>query len=187
MIDDMELASLLDDVRSGSEAAFATLVGRVQVQVREWAGRHTDDRDAAEDIAQDVLIGLRRSVQRFDGRSRFSTWLYAVTRNAALDHRRTEHRRAELRAGMVAEVASVPAETQDDEVAQAVLRHFDALPPKQRLVFELVDLRGLEPAEVARQLGMNQVTVRAHLFKARRSIRTRMLASDKSLIREWLS
>ena len=191
MTDDTELAGLLEDVRAGSEEAFARLVAQVQGQVRDWARRHTDDLDVADDIAQDVLIGLRRSVHRFDGRSRFSTWLYAVTRNAALEHARVERRRRHLQETLPIEAAAMEAaltiDPANEVIQRLVLPHFDELPPKQRAVFELVDLRGIAPIDAARQLQMNHVTLRAHLFKARRSMRKRMLAAHHTLIAEWLS
>jgi RNA polymerase sigma-70 factor (ECF subfamily) len=192
MTDDRDLSSLVEEVRSGSTAAFAQLVVRVQSRVRVWAARFTDDPDVADDIAQDVLIGLQRSVHQYHGRSRFSTWLYAVTRNTAREQRRLDERRSALRDEHVApHIVATTREsdgTQDERtVAALILRYFDALPPKQRLIFELVDLRGHEPAEVARQLGMNQATVRAHLYKARRSIRARMLELHTPLILEFFS
>src|SRR4051794_25723122 len=94
--DDGDLPSLVDGVRAGRPTALDGLVARVHLRVRIWAARFADDDDAAEDIAQEVLIGLERRVKRFDGRSRFSTWLFTVTRNVALSQRRREQRRAML-------------------------------------------------------------------------------------------
>ena len=190
MTDEPELRSLIDDVRCGREAAFAQLIEQVQLRVRAWAVRFTDDSDAADDIAQEVLIGLQRSVQHYQGHSRFTTWLYSVTRNTAREHRRSDQRRSTLRAeqGEPDTVAAGMDDAHDARtVADLVLVYFDALPPKQRQVFELVDLRGMEPTDVARQLGMRPVTVRAHLFKARRSIRARMLQLHEPLMTEFLS
>lgn len=72
-------------------------------------------------------------------------------------------------------------------LAALALRYFDALPRRQRQIFELVDVRGMWPAEVAAQLGMEQVTVRAHLFKARRTIRAKMLEHHEQLLKEYMS
>jgi RNA polymerase sigma-70 factor (ECF subfamily) len=189
--DDGDLPSLVDGVRSGRPAAVDRLVARVQDRVRGWAGRFTDDADAADDVAQEVLIGLERRVKRFHGASRFSTWLFAVTRNVALSQRRRDQRRAML---LERRLESRPAEiaTAEDDpdlarLASLVLQYFEALPNKQRSIFEMVDLQGMTPAEVARQLGMEQVTVRAHLFKARRTIRGRMLEQHERLLKEYRS
>jgi RNA polymerase sigma-70 factor (ECF subfamily) len=186
---DEDLPSLVDEVRTGRPAALERLVARVERRVRLWAGRFTDDGDAADDVAQDVLIGLERRVQKFDGASRFSTWLFAVTRNVALSQRRREQRRAMLveRRGP-AEVEEVASANPDAvAIAQLALRYFDALPRRQRQIFELADIRGMTPAEIARDLGMEQVTVRAHLFKARRAIRAKLLENHERLLKEYQS
>jgi RNA polymerase sigma-70 factor (ECF subfamily) len=187
---DDELQKLVAEARSGRRASLERLLDHVQANVRRWAGRFASDDDAAEDIAQDVLIGLERRVQRFDGASRFSTWLFTVTRNVALSRRRRETRRAAL----FAEQQHVALDDQSDatdpdaaRLAALALRYFDELPPQQRRVFELVDIRGLAPAEVARRLSMEQSTVRGHLFKARRSIREQLLEHHERLLKEYRS
>jgi RNA polymerase sigma-70 factor, ECF subfamily len=188
--DDGDLPTLVDDARSGQTDAAERLVARVGARVREWAARFTDDDDAADDVAQDVLISLDRRVKHFRGTSRFSTWLFAVTRNVALSKRRRETRRAEiLRRHAVLSVVTVDEPTDPDttRLASLVLEYFDALPRRQRQIFELVDLRGMSPADIARELGMQQVTVRAHLFKARRAIRERMLENHERLLKEYRS
>ena len=190
MTDEPGLSTLIDDVRSGQQAAFAQLVSRVQSRVRMWAGRFTDDPDVADDIAQEVLIGLQRRVHSFRGQSRFSTWLFAITRNTAREQRRLEGRRAAIRAERDASDVAVDhnLDSHDERtVASLVLKYFDALPPKQRQIFQLVDLEGEAPAEVARRLGMRPSTVRAHLFKARRAIRVRMLELHEPLMTEFFS
>jgi len=155
------------------------------------AARFTDDEDAADDVAQEVLIGLERRVSRFSGASRFSTWLFAVTRNVALSQRSRDRRRAMLLERRL-EIAGIEQETVEQDpdavqLASLVMQYYDALPKRQRSIFEMVDLQGMTPAEVARQLGMEQVTVRAHLFKARRTIRTRMLEQHERMLKEYRS
>ncbi len=189
--DDAEIPALVDDIRAGQPAAFERLVARVRQRVQRWARRYTDDDDSAEDVAQEVLIGLEHRVHQFRGGSRFTTWLFTVTRSVALNHRRREQRRSELRVAHDAppDVLDRDAAADSDRatLAALILRYFDALPPQQRLIFRLVDLEGLEPAEVARQLGMRQVTVRANLFKARRTIRAKMLERHERLLMEYRS
>jgi len=188
--DDGDLPSLLEDVRAGRPAALNSLVARVQLRVRIWATRFASDEDAAEDIAQEVLIDLERRLGQFEGRSRFSTWLFTVTRNVALSQRRREQRRAALLQNHVGEpAASAPSEPNTDAktLVSFALRYVDALPRKQRLIFELTDIRGMTPADVARELKMEQVTVRAHLFKARRAIRAQLIANHERMLTEYRS
>ena len=75
----------------------------------------------------------------------------------------------------------------DSKLAQLVLRYFDELPARQREVFELADIQGLSAPEIGVRLGMKPVTVRANLFKARRTIRQRMLAHHSKLLEEYRS
>ena len=187
---DDDLPSLVDGVRHGRPAALERLVARIEQRVRVWAGRYTEDDDAAEDVAQDVLIDLERRVQKFDGASRFSTWLFAVTRNVALTRRRREQRRSDLFARRMQDEIrdeQVVADPDTAAIAQLALTYFDALPRRQRQIFELADIRGLTPAEIARELDMEQVTVRAHLFKARRAIRAKLLENHERLMQEYRS
>src|ERR1043165_5594764 len=175
--EDGDLPSLVDEVRAGKPAALDRLIARVQSRVRVWANRFTDDEDAAEDVAQQVLIGLDRRVKRFDGASRFTTWLFAVTRNVALSGRRKTARRASL-ASEHARAINEAAPSYDPDAARLaalVVKYFDALPARQRQIFELADLKGMTPTEIASRLGMEAVTVRGHLFKARRAIRAKLL------------
>ena len=67
-----------------------------------------------------------------------------------------------------------------ERIADYVRIFFTELPPKQREVFDLVDLQGHEPAEVARLLGTNAGTVRGNLFKARSALRARLLEDHPS-------
>ena len=185
--EDGDLPSLVDEVRAGKPAALERLIVRVQSRVRAWAIRFTGDEDAADDVAQQVLIGLDRRMKRFDGASRFTTWLFAVTRNVALSERRRTERRAVLVSehGVVANDARSPADPDAVRLAALVVKYFDALPARQRQIFELADLRGMTPTEIASRLGMEAVTVRGHLFKARRAIRAKLLQHHERLLEEY--
>jgi RNA polymerase sigma-70 factor (ECF subfamily) len=161
--------------------------------VRRWAGRLTRDGDDAEDVAQLVLLRLHERIGEFERRSRFSSWLYRVTRNVALDQRRIAARRSAILAPArgASAARSEPAEPVEDgdaaRIARLVRAQFDTLPARQREVFELADLRGVSPAEIATRLGIAPATVRVLLFKARRTIRVRMLAEHPRLLEEYLS
>lgn len=185
--DDGDLRSLIDGVRNDRPAAIDRLIDRVQARVRRWPRRFTDDVDEADDIVQEVLIDLEGRIRRYDGRSKFTTWLFTVTRNVALNRRRRVERRARLLAAHRPETESPDAVPDASPVAQLALAYFDELPAKQRLIFELCDLRGLRPSEAARQLGMEQATVRTHLFKARRTIREKLLLHHERLLEDYRS
>ncbi len=185
------LEALVRKAQSGDEEAFRQLVERCYRQVYRWALVRTGDADDADDVTQNVLVRLSTHLGRYDGRSRFTTWLYRVTANAAggfFRHRAARRRaveRLEQRAEGPAVIATDPiGEIHAANVAGVLRRFFQALPARQREILDLADLQGLGPAQIAQLLGMNPVTVRAHLFRARRTLRARMLEQHPALLED---
>jgi RNA polymerase sigma-70 factor (ECF subfamily) len=183
------LPSLIDEVREGDRGAFGRLAERIERTVHRWAESFTGDEDEADDVTQDVLILVQRRLPQFEGKSRFSTWLFRITRNVALNRRRRELRRnRRLEEMPPSPTSTITRDDFDDlRLARLVLRYFDDLPARQREVFELADIQGLSAPEIGVRLGMKPVTVRANLFKARRTIRQRMLAHHSKMVEEYRS
>jgi RNA polymerase sigma-70 factor, ECF subfamily len=184
--DRSDLPTLISGAQAGDRGAFTRLAELVQERVRGWAASFTEDSDDAEDVTQDVLILVHRRLPQFEGKSRFSTWLYTITRNVALDAATPVERRLETMDAPV-EFVEIREEFDEATLTSLVLRYFDELPARQREVFELSDIDGLSAPEVAARLGMKAVTVRANLFKARRTIRQRMLEHHSTLLEEYRS
>ena len=143
----------------------------------------TGDPNDAEDVAQLVLMKMMTSMEGFDGRSKVTSWVYRITRNASLDHQR--RRKREQRLAEKAEwLARAEAPRLDDPLDDIEMKRtlrlirtlLRELPMRQREVFDLVDLQGLEPREAAELLEMNPNTLRVHLLRARRRMRSEMLA-----------
>jgi RNA polymerase sigma-70 factor (ECF subfamily) len=175
-----ELDALARSAGGGDERAFERLVRRVHTRIHRWALVRVADPDDAEDITQAVLIKLHASLDGWEGRGKFTTWLYRVTANEASTWRRRIARRARwmVRDPAAREAALNrwigPAPDDDrDELVELIRRYFLDLPPRQREVFDLVEFQGYAPAEVGEMLEMNPNTVRANLFKARQAIRRR--------------
>lgn len=177
---DAQLASMAS---AGDDAAFTTLVTRFQPAVFRWALTFARDPDEAEDIAQEVFVRTHRQIGDYRSDGPLEAWLYGITRRAALQMTRKGKRRARLALSPAAQPArevytTDPGGRVDRERAATVIRElFAGLPRRQREIFDLVDLQGLSPAEVAERTGMKPVSVRANLFKARRAIRESLLAT----------
>src|SRR5512146_392636 len=188
VIEDDELASLAARARSGNSGAFEELAARVRGRVARWAGRVVRDPDDADDVAQLVLMRVATRLSSFDGRSRFSTWLYRVTRSVALNRVRTEQRRRSILDRTAAEepVVSIDAEAEQDvgRLVEIVRAYYGELTPRQREVFAMADFDGLSAAEIARRLEIDSSTVRVLLLQARRTIRRRMLQDHPALLEE---
>jgi RNA polymerase sigma-70 factor (ECF subfamily) len=194
--DDAELEALVARAREGSRTAFAALAARVRARVHGWATTLTRDSDDAEDVAQLVLLRLHRQVVEFEGRSRITTWLYTVTKRVVLSRRARAGRREallgiradELRAHDAAaesNAASVDGEARAVRAAMIVASCLGVLSGREREVFELGDLRGLNASEIAARLGTKAVTVRTQLMRARRRIRLRMLEEHPELLEDY--
>ena len=139
----------IEKFRQGDEDAFAALFNKHKVLVFNLALRLVRIRETAEDIAQEVFLKLYRKKIPFDRRGRFSTWLYRVTVNAALDHlKRTKQSIASMDQTRLAEdgnprdLHETIADPQawaagkilnDMERSELVHREIDKLPTKLRL------------------------------------------------------
>lgn len=167
----------------GDQHALAQLLRAVRPRVFRWALVQTGSPDDAEDITQAALLRAQRGLPDFGFAARFTTWLYSVTRSVAADARRTRRRRAELLSQRppVAVSASVEPRVDERRLLALVRAQLDALPVRQREVFDLVDLQGRAPAEVAELLALDPATVRVHLLRARRTIRARIMERNPAL------
>ena len=184
-------ADLVPRARSGDTFALEQLLRRCRRTVYQWALVQTGEAADADDVTQEVLVRLHTSLRRYGGRSRFTTWLYQVTRHEALSLRRRLRSRLRL-TEVITQEAAVNTTTPSDpveqihaasvaELAQHLLR---MLPRRQREVFHLADLEGCTTAEVAERLGMSPVTARVHLFHARRALRAGILERWPELAEE---
>jgi len=199
VIPDQPLEELVRQARAGDEEAFRQLVQSVFPRIYRWALARTGDADEADDVTQTVLVRLYRHLDGFSGKGSFDTWLYRITANAAATSTSARSRRARrLRLLTDHEDASpaqshaAPTSSRDQtsvavsrihrtRVMDLVVAFFRELPARQREVFDLVDLQGHSPAEVATMLDLNPATVRANLFKARRTVRRRILERHPEL------
>ena len=184
-------SSLVGRAKAGDEEAMRVLVEATYPLVHRWALVHSGDPSDASDLAQDVMIKVIQNLDAFHGDSKFESWVYSLTRNAALDRHRRErriHRTAfdprALDAFTPARAPSPDREVEREQLRALLLHFFQELPARQREVFDLVELQGLAAPEAAEILGLEAVSVRAHLFKARRKIRALMLKQVPFLIEE---
>ena len=161
-----------------TDAEFQTAFDQHKDAVYRFAWRMSGSPAAAEDITQDVFVGLLRYPDRFDPlRGTLRAFLLGIARNLALKHWRKEHRFEPLddeEAG-VAE----PVDLERGEVGDIVGRAVRALRPLQREVVILAEYEGLTLAEVARAVDADVGTVKSRLHRARENLR-RALAPLRS-------
>jgi RNA polymerase sigma-70 factor, ECF subfamily len=176
-----EINGLVERARAGDEAASNSLLAGLRAQMLRWAVVVTGDVDEAEDVTQQVSMTLHRKLGSFQSKSRFTTWVYTIVRNTAIEAKRKSGRRAtvELDDDVVNQLSSSMEDHIDrmsnERMATTVRAFFGELPPRQRQLIELIDQRGCTPAEAAEIMEIEPETARVHLLRARRALRARML------------
>jgi RNA polymerase sigma-70 factor (ECF subfamily) len=128
------------------------------------------DREAAEDVTQEVFIKVWRALPGFDRRASLSTWIYTIARNASLSALRARRQHCSLSDPDVMEAAEAvhPVPSADVIVDRAaILRLVDQLPTKQRQVIMLFYMEAQSHEEVATMLAMPVGTVKTLLHRAR--------------------
>lgn len=177
---------------SGDREARRELVEASYPLVRRWAFVRVGDDAEADDLTQDVMIRMLDRVHTWNQASLFESWLFAMVRNAATDRgrRRGRHRRFTEEVTLHVSVTPQPApdplrDVERAEQREALRTFFEELPTRQREVFDLVELQGLSAREAAEIMGVEAVSVRAHLFKARRTMRARLLEERPAIAEEY--
>ena len=177
---------------AGDEAAFEQLVRRHERKVFRLLLRMMGTREEAEDVAQETFLSLHRHGHRFRGDARFSTFVYRVASNAALNRRRTLGRnRARIQKLAVRQAAGddLPESPRDPEDAATgaelstqVRRALENIKPSLRLPVVLYDIEGLAYGEIAKVLGVAEGTVKSRIHRARQALRVELerVLSDPS-------
>ena len=164
--------AIIQLVQAGrAQEAFERLVPAYRRRVFGLAYSILHDRAAAEDLAQEVFVKLWQALPRYDGRAQLSTWIYAITRNAAVSALRSRRRTVSLSdEGVQAEAEGIARETADSPDDAALRRRIEALPEKQRQAVTLYYLDERPVDEVAAMMGIPVNTAKTHLHRARASL-----------------
>jgi RNA polymerase sigma-70 factor (ECF subfamily) len=164
-------ARLLELVRAQRrDEAIALLLPAFRRKVFGLAYSFLRDREAAEDVTQEVFIKIWRALPGFDARASMSTWIYTIARNASVSALRARRPQSSLSDPEVMEAveSTNPVPSADVTVERAALvRLVDQLPTKQRQVIMLFYMEAQSHEEVATMLGMPVGTVKTLLHRAR--------------------
>ncbi len=170
--------------QAGDESAFEALIKRHETRVYRLLYRMMGSREDAEDLTQETFLSLHRHGHRFRAESRFSTFVYRVAANAALNRRRSLGRgrarieRLKTRQAAGDDLPSSPRSPEDStlggELSDHVRAALDALSPSLRMPVILYDIEGLAYGEIARVLGIAEGTVKSRIHRARQALRERL-------------
>lgn len=174
---------LIDAFQKGSQRAFEELVSRYSGKAYSLATRLTRNTEDAEEVLQDVFVTVFRKIDRFEGKSSFSSWLYRVTVNSSLMKlRKNRQDQSVSMEDEVAQVANTPSlapayhiegesGTTRIQVSLALESAVASLPDDYRPVFVLRDIDGLSSKEVGEILGLSIPAVKSRLHRSRLMLR----------------
>jgi RNA polymerase sigma-70 factor (ECF subfamily) len=158
---------LILQAKEQDAGAFRTLVERYMKQTYNVAYNLVRNHEDAEDVAQEAFVRIYRSLDKFRGDSEFSTWLYRITVNAALDRikqRKTKEER-EIRNTANMFIPLVAHTGENADVTMHIERALHELPTLQRAVVILRHINGLPTKKVGEILQCSEGTVKTHLHR----------------------
>jgi len=166
---------------SGREAAFEELVRRYQRPIASYVYRMVGDYDAALDLTQEVFIKVYNSLSRYRSEFKFSTWIYKIAHNTAIDHLRRHTVRDQIMTadgdGPRSEIAiesrrlTPEQESEREERRSEIESVVQSLPAAYRELIVLRHSHDLSYDEIAEVTGLPLGTVKNRLFRAREAMR----------------
>jgi RNA polymerase sigma-70 factor (ECF subfamily) len=177
---------LMIGVRDEEPGAFEELVGKYQARLVALMHHLTGNAEEAEDLAQEVFFRVYRSRKKYRARAKFSTWLFTIANNLALNALRARQRRpvVPLQVNDSGPLGPRPAEQlvrdkggqpsqpmQQAELAEVIRRALDTLNERQRVAVLLNKFEEMNYAEIAEVMGLTTKGVKSLLSRARTNLR----------------
>lgn len=177
----MEEKDLICRAARGDAEAFRQLVEAYQTPAYRLAARMCGP-DSAEDVTQEAFLAAWRALPEFRGDCRFSTWLYRLVSNAAIDCLRREKKHRDT--GDVDDLElpdggpSPQEQAERSDTRDAVRRALDRLSPEHRQVLLLRFMQELDYGEIARALDISEGTVKSRINRAKSKLREVLAAGN---------
>lgn len=168
----MNEAQVIQHVLDGNTEAYAELVKRYHIGLIIHCERLVGDRDDAEDIAQEAFIKAYGNLKKFNPQqSHFSTWLYKIATNLALDHLRKHRRQVQVEDIELVAEATEPTYLEEERLV-AVRRAVHILePPEYKQVIEAYYWRGLSYEQIAKEMNKPINTIGTYIRRAKSQLK----------------
>ncbi|HEY9226804.1 MAG TPA: sigma-70 family RNA polymerase sigma factor [Gemmatimonadaceae bacterium] len=160
---------LLARVRDGDDAALRVIFDRYAATLHRCAFRLLGSSDDADDVVQDVFVGLRAALKRYDELGKFESWLKRVAVRAALMRLRSDRRRESAALGAPIAASSFP--DRDPKLQDTLAAAVAGLAPALRTVFVLRMIEDYSHDEIADVLGISTSACKVRLHRALRQLR----------------
>lgn len=175
---DLSDAQLVATAASGSQPAFQEIVRRYQRPVFNLIARIVRDPALAEDVAQEAFLKAFRSLASFDRTRRFSSWLFRIANNAALDALRRRRADPVLQTDAPEPIGPSAADQVEARALGAALEQaLSAIRPEWRAAVVLRYDEGLSYEEIAEVMGIPEGTAKTFVHRARKQLAERLAAA----------
>jgi len=182
----MSEQQLVERAKNGDTKAFEELMKRTQTNIYNLGLRLLGNKEDAADLMQETYIKAYENLNRFEGRSSFSTWLYRIaTNNALMKLRKEKKKKVSIDELKKFGDKSYKVEISDwsenpssyfksAELKEVLQKAIDSLPPKYKSVFILHDVEGLPLTEVAQILSLSVPAVKTRVHRSRMYLREKI-------------
>jgi RNA polymerase sigma-70 factor (ECF subfamily) len=168
----------INRILDGDTNAFAVLIDRYKDLVYTLAMRMMKNREEAEEVAQDAFIKAYKSLDKFKGESKFSTWIYRVTYNTCLDrlkkNKRTQNTVTidEYTEHQVKTIDNALDKIEASEKKEAIQQCIEMLPSDDSFLLTLYYFEELSLEEIGKIVGLKPNNVKVKLFRSRKKLAT---------------
>jgi RNA polymerase sigma-70 factor, ECF subfamily len=181
-------AAIMLRVAAGDEASFNYLVGRYHRAIIHFLFRMVRNQAVAEELTQEVFLRVYRSRESYRAEAKFTTWLYRIATNLAVNHARdTKHERSaqtiyldapDEETGTTPDVAddepSVEQKLMRDERMAAIRTHVMELPERQRMAVLMHKYQGMDYRQIGDVLKLSESATKSLLFRAYQTLRDKL-------------
>jgi len=181
-------AAIMLRVAAGDESGFTYLVGRYHRPMIHFLYRMVHNQAVAEELAQEVFLRVYRSRESYRAEAKFTTWLYRIATNLAVNHARdTRHERSaqtiyldspDPETGTTPDVAddepTVEQKLLRDERMAAIRKHVMALPERQRMAVLMHKYQGMDYRQIGEVLKLSESATKSLLFRAYQTLRDKL-------------
>lgn len=186
--DGLSDAQVMLRVKAGDDSAFDYLVQKYRRPMLNFMYRMAHNAAAAEDMAQEVFLRVYRSRQNYEASAKFTTWLYRIASNLAVNHARdTRHQRPENTVSLdepdhnTGLTMDLPDESLTAEEAivrrerlAAIRERVQALPERQRMAVVMHKYQQMDYRQIAEILKLSESAIKSLLFRAYETLRVQL-------------
>jgi len=178
----------IENLRSGNQAAFSLLIDDYQQKVFHTCISFVPNKEDAEDIAQEVFLEVYKSIGKFKGNSKLSTWIYKICTNKCLEFIRKKNAKKRLvfiqrilgneipldKTNFFTEFNHPGILLEHKERSETIYLAINTLPESQKIVFTLAKLDGKTCQEIVEITGKSMSSVESIMFRAKKNLQKKL-------------